>query len=46
MNNQADNHQTNNRQADNWLDKENDMNKKKLRLFRAEFTCPNRRTVC
>ena len=28
MNNQADNHQSNNRQADNWLDKENDVKKR------------------
>ena len=29
MNNQADNHQ-----ADNWVDKKNDVNEKKLHLFK------------
>ena len=36
MNNQADNHQADNRWADNWVDKENDVNEKKLHLFKRK----------
>ena len=41
MNSQADNHQVNNwradnRWADNWVDKENDVNEKKLHLLKRK----------
>ena len=41
MNNRADNHQANNWEADNWwadnwVDKENDVNEKKLHLFKRK----------
>ena len=36
MNNRADNHQVNNRWADNWVDKLNDVNEKKLCLFKRK----------
>ena len=40
MNNQADNHQ-----ADNWVDKENDVNEKKLRLFKTKKICKRQKNM-
>ena len=43
MNNQADNHQADNRWADNWVDKENDVNEKKLHLFKRKTDVNDKR---
>ena len=43
MNNRADNHQVNNWWADNWVDKENDVNEKKLHLFKRKKEANNKK---
>ena len=41
--NQAENHRANNWWADNWVDKENDVNEKKMCLFKRKKDANNKK---